>query len=107
MDCVLLDLSMPDQSGLEVLPEVKQRFPGSKVIMVTMHADRWLVQESLRRGADGYITKDDGIAEVREGAVARARETKPSIPLGGVGAGARALAQHVEGIAEERAIGLA
>jgi DNA-binding NarL/FixJ family response regulator len=66
VDCVLLDLSMPDQSGLEVLPQLKQGFPASKVIMVTMHADRWLVQESLRRGADGYITKDDGIAEVRE-----------------------------------------
>ncbi|HSE66286.1 MAG TPA: response regulator transcription factor [Gemmatimonadales bacterium] len=66
VDCVLLDLSMPDQSGLEVLPQLKQGYPASKVIMVTMHADRWLVQESLRRGADGYITKDDGIAEVRE-----------------------------------------
>lgn len=66
VDCVLLDLSMPDHSGLDVLPELKRRFPKSKVIMVTMHVDRSLVQASLSLGADGYVPKDANLGELRE-----------------------------------------
>lgn len=66
VDCVLLDLSMPEQSGLEVLPLIKRRYPGIKVIMVTMHADRSLVQATLGLGADGYVPKDAELPELCE-----------------------------------------
>ena len=66
VDCVLLDLSMPDQSGLEVLPTLKRDHSGIRVIMVTMHADRSLVQATMGMGADGYVPKDAGLGELRE-----------------------------------------
>lgn len=66
VDCVLLDLSMPEQSGLDVLPALKRRFPAAKVIMVTMHADRLLAQATLSLGAEGYVPKDAGLPELLE-----------------------------------------
>ena len=66
VDCVLLDLSMPDQSGLDVLPKVKQDHPGIRVIMVTMHADRALVHATMAIGADGYVPKDAELSDLRE-----------------------------------------
>jgi DNA-binding NarL/FixJ family response regulator len=83
VDCVLLDLSMPDQSGLEVLPKLKRDHPKTKVIMVTMHADRSLAQASLSRGADGYVTKDAELPElckVIETVLAGHKYISPRVP---------------------------
>jgi DNA-binding NarL/FixJ family response regulator len=64
VDCVLLDLSMPRQSGLEVLPELHRRWPELHVIMLTMHSDRALAEATLALGAAGYVPKDAGLPEL-------------------------------------------
>ena len=61
VDCVLLDLSMPRQSGLDVLPELRRRWPMLKILILTMHVDRKLVEATLSLGADGYLPKDAGL----------------------------------------------
>jgi DNA-binding NarL/FixJ family response regulator len=58
IDCVLLDISMADQGGLDVLPELRRRWPALKIVMLTMHNDRALADEALHLGADGYVPKD-------------------------------------------------
>jgi DNA-binding NarL/FixJ family response regulator len=63
-ECVLLDVSMPGQSGLDVLPELRRRWPALKVIMLTMHADRVLAEAALGLGAAGYLPKDAGLPEL-------------------------------------------
>ncbi len=64
VDCVLLDVSMPDRSGLDVLPELRRRWPALKIVMLTMHNDRALADAALRLGANGYVPKDVDLAEL-------------------------------------------
>jgi len=54
---VLLDVSLPGQSGLDVLPRLRQRLPGADVIIQTMHDDAARIYQALRAGATGYIVK--------------------------------------------------
>jgi DNA-binding NarL/FixJ family response regulator len=64
VDCVLLDLSMPRQSGLDVLPQLRRRWPNLKILILTMHVDRQLVDTTLSLGADGYVPKDAALPEL-------------------------------------------
>lgn len=54
---MLLDIKMPGMDGIQVLGEVKKKFPRTKVIMVTALETRDKIEECLRLGADNYITK--------------------------------------------------
>lgn len=56
-DVVLLDLAMPDIGGLEVLPILKQRWPGVPVLVLSMHTEDQYALLSLRAGAAGYLSK--------------------------------------------------
>lgn len=53
----LMDIGMPGNEGLEATRQLIQEFPDTRVIMLTMHEDGALLQESLRAGASGYIIK--------------------------------------------------
>jgi DNA-binding NarL/FixJ family response regulator len=57
-DVMVLDLSMPGRSGLEVLRHVAQRVPQVAVLVFTMHASPALVKQALRVGARGFVTKN-------------------------------------------------
>jgi len=56
-DLLLLDITMPGKSGLDVLKEVKQIAPSCRVIMLTGVVGLSVAIESLKLGADDYITK--------------------------------------------------
>ena len=56
-DVCLLDIKMPGLDGIQVLKEVKRRFPRIKVIMVTAIETTEKIEEAVRMGADNYITK--------------------------------------------------
>ena len=64
VDCVLLDVSMPNQGGLDVLPELRRRWPELKIVMLTMHNDRALADAALQLGANGYLPKDVKLDEL-------------------------------------------
>jgi DNA-binding NarL/FixJ family response regulator len=57
-DIALLDISMPGLNGLEVANRVKRVSPGTKVIILSMHANEGYVAQALRAGVSGYILKD-------------------------------------------------
>ena len=63
-DVVLLDISMPDHNGLEILKRITQEFPGVAVIMLTMHAEEDFGVRALRGGAAGYVCKQTAPAEL-------------------------------------------
>jgi len=63
-DVVLLDVHMPEMSGLEVLEHLRRDHPEVKVIMLTMHDRAAYVQQALRLGALGYLLKSTGLDEL-------------------------------------------
>lgn len=82
-DGLLLDLSLPDRSGLALLPDVFGIQPGIRVLVLTMHVDRILVDASLAAGALGFVPKDSGSAEVEIAlteVLAGRRYVSPRIP---------------------------
>ncbi|MBU0984601.1 MAG: response regulator transcription factor [candidate division Zixibacteria bacterium] len=63
-DVVLLDISMPRQNGIDAARNILRDLPGTKIVMLSMHADRKFIQEALRVGAHGYILKESAAEEV-------------------------------------------
>jgi len=57
-DVVLLDISMPDRSGLDALADIRLAHPGCRVLMLSMHPEEQYAIRCLRQGADGYLTKE-------------------------------------------------
>jgi DNA-binding NarL/FixJ family response regulator len=64
-DVAVLDISMPGDSGLRVAAELRQRSPGTRVLILSMHDNTEYVLESLRAGAHGYLLKDTAATELR------------------------------------------
>jgi DNA-binding NarL/FixJ family response regulator len=63
-DAVVLDISLPGRSGLEVLAELKQERPTLPVLVHTMHPEDQFAMRALRAGAAGYLTKDSAPTEL-------------------------------------------
>jgi DNA-binding NarL/FixJ family response regulator len=72
-DVLLLDITMPELNGLEVVARVVKDFPGVRVIMLSMHASEEYVWQALRVGASGYLLKDADTAELELAVKAVAR----------------------------------
>jgi DNA-binding NarL/FixJ family response regulator len=58
-DVVILDISMPELDGVEVVRQVREAVPDTKVLVLTMHESDQMVQRVLDAGAHGYILKSD------------------------------------------------
>lgn len=57
-DIILLDISMPGKSGLDVLKEIKLILPDVKVLIMSMLPEDQFAKRALKAGASGYVTKD-------------------------------------------------
>jgi DNA-binding NarL/FixJ family response regulator len=82
-DCLLLDLSLPGVNGLDLMPDIRATQPGLKVVIVTMHVDRVLADALMHAGADGFVPKDSGIAELEHAideVLKGRRYVSPSVP---------------------------
>jgi DNA-binding NarL/FixJ family response regulator len=62
-DVAILDISMPLLNGLEVARRIAAEFPGTRVLMLTVHRDEEYVLQALRVGAAGYLLKGAEVAE--------------------------------------------
>ena len=56
-DVILLDISLPGRSGLDILPDLKKRSPDSKVIILSMYPEEQYALKAIKTGASGYLTK--------------------------------------------------
>jgi DNA-binding NarL/FixJ family response regulator len=65
-DVVLMDVSMPEMDGVEACRQVRLAVPGTKVVMLTMHADQDVLANSIRAGACGYLVKDCSTEEIAD-----------------------------------------
>jgi len=63
-DVAILDIGMPDLNGIEAARRIKAANPQTKIIGLSMHADRRFIAEMLRAGASGYLLKDCAFEEL-------------------------------------------
>src|SRR5438270_5573784 len=63
-DVVVLDITMPGRSGLEVLREIKKSKPRLPVLVLSMHPESQFAVRVLKRGAAGYMTKESAPEEL-------------------------------------------
>jgi DNA-binding NarL/FixJ family response regulator len=63
-DIVILDISLPDKNGLEILQSIKVKWPAANVLMLSMHPQEQYAKRALAYGASGYLTKDTASEEL-------------------------------------------
>lgn len=57
-DVLVLDITLPDRSGLEILPDIKALKPGLPVLFLSIHPEEQYARRALEVGASGYLSKD-------------------------------------------------
>lgn len=65
-DVVLLDINLPGISGIELIPELKTKFPNSAILMLSVNYDNDSVFKSLQAGADGYLSKETPLTKIKD-----------------------------------------
>jgi len=64
-DVVVLDISMPEQSGIKITARLRERFPDCRVLILSMYDNQEYVLEAVRAGAHGYLLKDTAADDLR------------------------------------------
>ncbi len=97
-DVVLLDINLPEISGLDLCPELKAKFPGLKILGLSTFKERSYITRMISQGASGYVLKNASQEELLEairqahrgqmylsmevaGIMAQAQAPPPQIPL--------------------------
>lgn len=65
-DIVLLDINLPNASGMDAVPLIRKFAPGTKIIAVSMHNQPAYAKKMLQLGAHGYVTKNSSQEEILE-----------------------------------------
>lgn len=66
IDVVLMDINMPDGSGIEATEKIRALYPSVKIIALTMHDDISVITKMIKAGASGYVLKRTNMNEVTE-----------------------------------------
>ena len=64
IDLVILDITMPGRTGLDILAEIRSRYPDLPVLIVSMHPEDQYAVRVIRNGASGYMTKESAASEL-------------------------------------------
>ncbi len=64
VNIVLLDISMPGESGLDALKELRQKYPHVPVLILSIHPEQRFAVRALKAGASGYIMKQSAVEEL-------------------------------------------
>jgi two-component system response regulator DegU len=78
---VLMDVTMPNCDGVEATRRIRATLPDVRVVMLTMHADKDVLQRALEAGASGYLVKDCSLDEIADAVrmAAGAADLSPSL----------------------------
>jgi len=63
-DVLVLDMSMPGKSGMELIRQVKSEKPKLRIVVLTMHQENQYAVRAIKAGASGYLTKDSASAQL-------------------------------------------
>jgi len=65
-DLLLLDMSMPGKSGIELIKQVRAEKPKLRILILSMHEERQYAIRAIRAGASGYLTKESASRQLVE-----------------------------------------
>ncbi len=65
-EVILLDITMPEMSGIELTDAIKKKYPDIKILILSMHSDYNNISDAIDAGADGYVPKDVSSEELVE-----------------------------------------
>ena len=63
-DIIVMDLSMPDLSGIDAMKRIHERRPDVPIIILTAHADEGVEREARAAGASGFLAKGTGLSDL-------------------------------------------
>ena len=63
-DILLLDISMPKRSGLDLIEQVHHLSPATKIIIITVHRSLLYIRKALQAGVKGYLTKENAVEDL-------------------------------------------
>ena len=63
-DVILLDITMPGLSGLDAIAKIRKVLPRVRIVMLTHHEGQIFVEQAIREGAEGYLSKDSDVTEL-------------------------------------------
>lgn len=66
LDVILLDINLPDISGISLCQQLKKAYPEIKILALTMHQEPGFISRMIRAGANGYLLKNTGRTELLE-----------------------------------------
>jgi two-component system, NarL family, response regulator NreC len=93
---LILDLNMPGESSLSAIPQLREEFPATQIVVLTMQDDPAFAREAMRAGALGYVLKEAADAELVEAVREAARGVTYLHPQ----LGARLAAEAITGPAD-------
>ncbi|MGC4029997.1 MAG: response regulator transcription factor [Steroidobacteraceae bacterium] len=65
-DVVVMDLSLPQRSGLDLIKDIRARHPSANIVVLSMHEEDSIIERALRAGARGYVTKRESTSHIVE-----------------------------------------
>jgi len=63
-DVMMMDISMPDLNGVEATARIKKEVPNTKIIALSMHSSKKIIDQMFAAGASGYILKESAFSEL-------------------------------------------
>jgi len=79
-DAILLDLKMPGETGLSLIPQFKITVPRAKIVMLTGYGSIATAMEAVKLGASDYLTKPADTDQIEAALEGKARDTEIDIP---------------------------
>lgn len=64
VDVILLDISLPETSGLELCKSIKLQWPDVVILILSNHTERSMIMQSIQNGAKGYLIKNASVQEI-------------------------------------------
>lgn len=66
-DLIILDVSLPDRSGLELLEDICGQNSDCRILILSVHSKVDFIRESFQKGASGYLVKESAVEKIRDG----------------------------------------
>jgi DNA-binding NarL/FixJ family response regulator len=63
-DIAIIDLALPEGSGLALIKSIKTEFPGTAIVVLSMHDERFYAERDFRAGARGYVMKGESTSSI-------------------------------------------